>query len=70
MPERAGVLVGILGKDKLNIPIIFSDHINTVHIIGLFGKNNRTGYRRACGKRVNKRRILRELLFFLPLAAI
>lgn len=40
MPTRAGVLVGILGKDRAGGPVIFSGHIDTVHHAGAFGKAN------------------------------
>lgn len=36
-PDRAGVLVGILGKDRPGAPVIFSGHIDTVHRTGSFG---------------------------------
>lgn len=35
--ERAGVLVGILGEDRPNAPVIFSGHMDTVHPTGCFG---------------------------------
>lgn len=35
--ERAGMLVGILGKDRLAAPVIFSGHMDTVHPTGCFG---------------------------------
>ena len=37
-PDRAGVLVGILGKNRPGKPIIFSGHVDTVHRTGAFGK--------------------------------
>lgn len=40
MPERAGILVGILGEDRPGAPIIFSGHLDTVHRTGSFGKEN------------------------------
>ena len=39
-PDRAGVLVGILGKERLGAPVIFSGHIDTVHRTGSFGGPN------------------------------
>ena len=35
--KRAGVLVGILGKDRPNAPVLFSGHMDTVHPTGAFG---------------------------------
>lgn len=40
MPERAGMLIGILGEDRPGKPIIFSGHLDTVHKTGSFGKEN------------------------------
>lgn len=37
-PDKAGILVGILGKDRGTAPIIFSGHIDTVHRTGSFGE--------------------------------
>lgn len=39
-PDRAGVLVGVLGKDRPGKAIMFSGHIDTVHHKGSFGKEN------------------------------
>ena len=38
--DQAGVLVGILGKERPGKPIIFSGHIDTVHHTGAFGKKD------------------------------
>lgn len=40
MPQRAGMLVGILGEGRTGGPIIFSGHIDTVHHTGSFGRPN------------------------------
>lgn len=36
--DKAGILVGMLGKDRGTAPIIFSGHIDTVHRTGSFGE--------------------------------
>lgn len=36
--DKAGVLVGMLGKERGTAPIIFSGHIDTVHRTGSFGE--------------------------------
>lgn len=38
--KRAGVLVGILGKERKNAPVLFSGHMDTVHPTGCFGGPN------------------------------
>ncbi len=35
--QRAGVLTGILGKDRSGKPVLFSGHMDTVHPTGCFG---------------------------------
>jgi len=40
MPERAGLLVGMLGEDRPGKPVIFSGHVDTVHHKGSFGREN------------------------------
>lgn len=40
IPTKAGVLVGILGEERKEAPVIFSGHIDTVHKTGSFGKEN------------------------------
>ena len=40
MPQRAGVLVGVLGEERSGGPVIFSGHVDTVHHTGAFGKPN------------------------------
>lgn len=40
MPQRAGILIGILGEDRPAAPVIFSGHVDTVFHSGAFGKEN------------------------------
>jgi glutamate carboxypeptidase len=40
MPERAGILYGILGEDRPGAPILFSGHGDTVHRTGSFDGPN------------------------------
>ncbi len=39
-PDRAGILVGILGEERSGGPILFCGHVDTVHHTGAFGKAN------------------------------
>ncbi len=39
-PDRAGILVGVLGEDRPGKPVIFSGHMDTVHYKGSFGGDN------------------------------
>ncbi len=39
-PDRAGILIGVLGKDRPGKPVMFSGHIDTVHYKGSFGREN------------------------------
>lgn len=38
--DRAGILCGILGEDRPGKPVMFSGHIDTVHLKGAFDKEN------------------------------
>ena len=39
-PDRAGILIGILGKERPGKPVMFSGHVDTVHHKGSFGGDN------------------------------
>lgn len=39
-PDRAGILIGVLGKDRPGKAVLFSGHVDTVHHKGSFGGDN------------------------------
>lgn len=39
-PDRAGILIGVLGKDRPDKAVLFSGHVDTVHHKGSFGGDN------------------------------
>jgi len=39
-PNRAGILVGILGADRPGKPVLFSGHLDTVFHAGAYGRSN------------------------------
>lgn len=39
-PDRAGILIGVLGEERPGKAIIFSGHVDTVHYKGSFGQDN------------------------------
>ena len=39
-PDRAGILIGVLGADRPGKPIILEGHLDTVHYTGSFGGPN------------------------------
>ena len=38
--DKAGILIGILGKNRPGDPVMFSGHIDTVHYTGSFGRED------------------------------
>ena len=39
-PDRAGILIGILGENRPGKPVMFTGHVDTVHHKGSFGGDN------------------------------